>query len=205
MARTEATSKAALVATFAALLVLVAVTRLGPTRSELQVQQEAPKGEYANWLNQDSRPMLAAGVQPGSGRGGGKDGMNTNSIAGDGYMDKSWKQMWSTIPAGYKAVKKELAGYMVDGKAKNGNKSEQKASSELSSYANILGGFDAWPKASAEVQRLGKEGKTYDKGEDALCMLLGLWECVRGARRRSFGSKLPRAHSKMTIDLGIEK
>lgn len=149
------------------LLLLVTVTILpGPTHSELQVQQAAPKGEYANWLEKNGRPMLAAGVQPGSGRSGasvGKDGMSTNSIEGDGYMDKSWKQMWNAIPAGYTAVKKELAGYMVDGKAKKGNKSENRATSELSSYADILGGVDAWPKPTAEVQKLGREGSKYDK------------------------------------------
>ena len=141
--------------------------------------------------------------------------MTTNSIEGDGFIDKGWKQMWNAIPAGsnspirhadsrredafekiqiccmlharltsrmqrglttvvraamwtgYHAVKKELQGYMVDGKVEKGNKSEKKAKSELGSYASILGAADAWPKKSPEAQQLGKEGRKYDKELDA--------------------------------------
>ena len=147
-------------------LALVVVTRLGPVSTELQVQQEAPAGTYKQWLEKKGPTMRAAGDQPGSGKDGGyigKHGLTTNSIEGDSFIDKGWKQMWSAIPAGYKAVKKELQGYMVDGKAEKGNKSEKKATSELSSYANILGTADAWPKKSPEAQSLGKEGKKYDR------------------------------------------
>ena len=136
------------------------------TNERGQVQQEAPSGAYQQWLEKNGRAELPSGVQPGSGKEAayvGKHGMSTNAIEGDGFIDKGWKQMWSAIPAGYKAVKKELAGYMVNGKLHRGNKSEKKASTELSSYASILGRADAWPKATPEAQKLGKEGRTYDK------------------------------------------
>jgi len=128
-------------------------------RTALQAPAPATAGAYATWLKQDSAPMRPSGVQPGSGR----DGMSRDSIEGDSFIDKGWKSMWKAIPAGYSAVTKELKGYMVDGKAQKGNKSEKKARSELASYSSILGDVSAWPKATPEAQKLGREGKKYDK------------------------------------------
>ena len=91
----------------------------------------------------------------------GHTGISTDAIDGDGLIDKGWKQMWKAIPAGYRAVSKELKGYMVDGHAED--KTEKKASSELSDYANILKGEDAWPVRTPEAQAAAEEGKTYDK------------------------------------------
>ena len=168
--RTTAHAAAAVAASGAAMLALfTAAVILGPSsRAELQVQRPAPAGAYSSWLAQDSRPMRPSGVQPGSGNSGafvevGKDGLTTNSIEGDGLIDKGWKSMWQAIPAGYKAVKKELQGYMVDGKAEKGNKSEKKARSELQSYSSILGDIGAWPSATPEAKKLGHEGKKYDR------------------------------------------
>ena len=82
----------------AMLIILVAAIALGSHhRTELQVQRQAPAGSYAKWLAQDSRPMRPSGVQPGSGKSDayvGKDGLTTNSIEGDGFIDKGWKSMW---------------------------------------------------------------------------------------------------------------
>ncbi len=36
--------------------------------------------------------------------------VSRESADGDGFLDKGWKEMWDSIPAGYAAVKKELSG-----------------------------------------------------------------------------------------------
>jgi hypothetical protein len=154
---------AVFVATTATALLLVSLTFPASLRTQLQVQEEAPAGAYAHWLEKAGRVMPPAGVQPGSVNDVGKHGMSTNAVEGDGAIDKAWKQMWSAIPAGYSAVQKELKGYLVDGQLKHGDTSEKKAGSELSSYASILGDKSAWPKNTPEAKKLGKEGRSYDR------------------------------------------
>ena len=90
----------------------------------------------------------------------GHTGISTDAIDGDGLIDKGGKQMWKAIHAGYRAVSKELKGYMVDGHAED--KTEKKASSELSDYANILKGEDAWPVRTPEAQAAAEEAAPRD-------------------------------------------
>uniref|UniRef100_A0A7S0NF49 Uncharacterized protein n=1 Tax=Hanusia phi TaxID=3032 RepID=A0A7S0NF49_9CRYP len=94
--------------------------------------------------------------------------VSRSSILGDGYIDQGWKNVWSSIPAQYKQVTKELSGYNLfgpNGRQSGHSKAATTAKSELASYSSILGhlGSDGDSGQSGSSGSGRHEVKEYDK------------------------------------------